>query len=199
MDVLLGSRRLGGLAPWLGELPRRPRRAVLVPTAGNPMPAMPWVDEVEAALVAEGLTVDRLDLEPTSAGEVSAALAEADLVFVTGGYPIFLLQHAQRTGFARTVAEAVAAGRTAYAGISAGAALAAPDLRFHHGEDDPGRVSDTTGLGLVPFYPLSHADRGRAERYARLIAELGDRYQFVPVRDDEVIVVRGAEWEKRPS
>jgi dipeptidase E len=199
VDVFLGSRGLGAFAPWLDELPRRPRRAVLVPTAGNPMPSMPWVDVVEAALVAAGLSVDRLDLEPASADEVSAALARTDLVFVTGGHPIFLLQHAQRTGFARTVAEAAGAGRIAYAGMSAGATLAAPDLRFHRAEDDPGRVTGTTGLGLVSFYPLSHANRGREDRYRRLIAELGDRYEFVPIRDDEAVVVRGRQWAKRPS
>jgi peptidase E len=95
MDLFLGSQGLGALAPWLGEgLTRRPRRAVLVPTAGNPMSETPWVDVAEAAMAAEGLSVQRFDLEPATPGEVPAALADTDLVFVTGGYTIFLLQHA---------------------------------------------------------------------------------------------------------
>jgi hypothetical protein len=84
-------------------------------------------------------------------------------------------------------------------GRAAGAALTAPELAFYRGDDDPGRVTDTAGLGLVPFYPLSHANRGRQERYARLIAERGDRYEFVPMRDDEAVVVTDGTWRKRPS
>jgi dipeptidase E len=199
MNLFLGSRGLGALPGWLGELPRRPRRAVLVPTAGNPMPAMPWVAVAESALAAAGLAVHRLDLEPASAAAVSHALTGADLVFVTGGHPLFLLEHVRRTGFDALVTAGVRAGELAYAGMSAGACLVAPDLAFHRSDDDPGRVTDLTGLGLISFYPLSHADRGREQRYARLIAEYGDRYEFVPVRDDEAVVVRGRRWERRAS
>ncbi|TQS42245.1 Type 1 glutamine amidotransferase-like domain-containing protein [Cryptosporangium phraense] len=191
MEIFLGSHGLGALPAWLRQLPRRAGRAVLVPTAGNPMPSTPWVGVAHAALLSEGLAVRRLDLEPASIDEVSTALEWADLVFVTGGFPIYLLQQAQRTGFVTAVARSVRAGRLAYAGVSSGASLAAADLTFYRGDDDPGEVANTAGLGLVPFYPLAHADRGREERYARLIAELGDRYQFVPIRDDEAVLVRG--------
>ncbi|MBL7252854.1 Type 1 glutamine amidotransferase-like domain-containing protein [Paractinoplanes lichenicola] len=199
MDVFLGSQGLGALSGWLDGLDPRPRRAVLVPTAGNPLPAMPWVDVAEAALADAGLPVRRLDLETATAGEVSEAVAAADLVFVTGGYPIFLLQHAQRSGFAEAVRLGVTSGRVAYAGMSAGAALAVADLAGYHDEDDPGEVTDTTGLGLVSFYPLSHANRGREELYARIIAEEGDRYEFVPVRDDQAVIVRDGVREIRDS
>jgi hypothetical protein len=83
--------------------------------------------------------------------------------------------------------------------MSSGAALAAPDLARYRGDDDPGRVTDTAGLGLVSFYPLSHANRGRAELYAQIIAEEGDRYDFVPIRDDQAVIVRGGDREIRPS
>jgi peptidase E len=83
--------------------------------------------------------------------------------------------------------------------MSAGAALTAPDLAPYRFDDDPGRVDDTAGLGLVGFYPLSHANRGREEAYARLVAEHGHRYEFVPMRDGEAIIVDGVGWERRPS
>jgi dipeptidase E len=199
MDVFLGSQGLGALGSWFDALAHRPRRAVLVPTAGNPMPQTPWVDVAKAVLAAEGLSVHRLDLEPATPGEVSAALADADLVFVTGGYPIFLLQHAQRTGFLPAVRQGVSSGRLAYAGMSSGAALAAPDLTRYRSDDDPGRVTDTAGLGLVSFYPLSHANRGRDQLYAQMIAEEGDRYDFVAIRDDQAVIVHKGVREVRPS
>jgi dipeptidase E len=164
------------------------------------MPESPWVDVAEAAMVTEGMSVRRFDLEPATFGELSTVLAAADLVFVTGGYPIFLLEHAQRTEFVRAVRQGVASGHLGYAGMSAGAALAAPDLERYRGDDDPGRVTDTEGLGLVPFYPLSHANRGRAELYAQIIAEEGDRYDLVPLRDDQaVVVVQGSVRQIVPS
>ena len=199
MDLFLGSQGLGALAGWLDALTDRPRRALLIPTAGNPMPQTPWVDVAETAMTAEGLAVRRLDLEPATPDEVAAALAETDLVFVTGGYPIFLLQHAQRTGFAGAVRLGVTSGRLAYAGMSSGAALAAPDLARYRDDDDPGQVTDTAGLGLVPFHPLSHANRGRAELYSQIIAAEGDRCDFVPIRDDQAVIVRGGVREIKSS
>lgn len=199
MDLFLGSQGLGALGAWLGGLDRRPRRAVLVPTAGNPLPETPWVDVAEEALIAEGLSVCRFDLEPATPNEVQAAPADVDLVFVTGGYPIFLLQHAQRTGFLDAVKQGVTSGSLAYAGMSAGAALAAPDLERYRGDDDPGRVTDTAGLGLVSFFPLSHANRGRAELYSQIIAEQGYRYDFVTIRDDQAVIVHGNAREIRAS
>ncbi|GAA1618317.1 Type 1 glutamine amidotransferase-like domain-containing protein [Actinoplanes couchii] len=191
MDLFLGSQGLGALGSWLDGLTRRPGRAVLVPTAGNPMPATPWVDVAEAAMTAEGLSVHRFDLESATPEQVQAVLAGADLVFVTGGYPIFLLEHAQRSGFLHAVRQDVTSGRLAYAGISAGALLAAPDLERYRGDDDPGRVNDTAGLELVSFYPLPHANRGREERYSKVIAEEGDRHDFVVIRDDQAAIVHG--------
>ena len=194
MDLFLGSRGLGALPGWISELPRHPHHALLIPTAGNPMPATPWVDAAEATLRTAGLTVDRLDLEPATPAEVTAALSRTDLVFVTGGFALFLLQHAQRTGFLTGVAAAMRRGDIAYAGMSSGAALAGPDLDLYRDDDDPGRVTDRSALGLVDFYPLSHANRRRDETDAP-----GDGRTFVPVRDDEAIIVRGSTWQKRPS
>ena len=200
MDIFLGSQGLGALPGWLDELPRRPQRAVLVPTGGNPLPAMPWVEVAESALAAAGLTVERLDLEKADPAAVRAALDRAGLVFVTGGHLFFLLEHARRTGFADLVATRVRAGQLAYAGMSSGATLLAPDLALYRGDDeDPGVVDSTEGLALVGFYPLSHANRGREQAYAEVIAELGDRYEFVPIRDDEAVIVTGRTWQRRPS
>jgi hypothetical protein len=50
--AFLGSQGLGALPRWMEELPRRPRRAVVVPTAGNPLPSTPWVREVAEHLAA---------------------------------------------------------------------------------------------------------------------------------------------------
>lgn len=197
--AFLGSQGLGALPRWIEELPRRPRRAVVVPTAGNPLPSTPWVDEVAEHLAACKVHVEYLDLEGARPADVNRATGRCELVFVTGGHPIFLLEHAQRSGFTRIAGQAVLRGETAYAGMSAGASLAAADLAFYQAPDDPGSVETTEGLGLVRFFPLVHANRGRRQRYARLIAAHGDRYEFIPINDDEAVTVTGETWHRQAS
>ncbi len=198
MHLFLGSQGLGVLPAWLDELPRRPRRAVLIPTAGNPLPATPWVDVAMDVLTTCGLGVVRFDLEGAGRHDVDAVLENADLVFVTGGQPIFLLEHAQRSGFAQAVPPAVRSGRLAYAGVSAGAILTAPDLAVYDAPDDPGQVNSTTGLGLVPFYPLVHTNRGRRERYDKLIADRPG-LTFIAYNDDEALLITDGLVDRRPS
>lgn len=70
---------------------------------------------------------------------------------------------------------------------------------FYRAPDDPGCVETTEGFGLVGFFPLVHANRGRQEHYARLIAAYGDRDEFVPFSDDEAVVVSGRTWQRRAS
>jgi dipeptidase E len=143
--------------------------------------------------------VEYLDLEGAQPADVDDAMDRCELVFVTGGHPIFLLEHAQRSGFTRVVKQAVLSGALAYAGISAGAYLATADLAFYHGPDDPGSAETTEGLGLIGFFPLVHANHNRRERYARLITAYGDRYEFVPVNDDQAVIVTGGTWQRQAS
>jgi dipeptidase E len=197
-DMFLGSQGLGAFRGWLDELILRPRHAALVPTAANPMPQAPWARHVEDRLAACGVSVEQLDLEGVTPYSVASVLARVDLVFVTGGYPTFLLAQAQRTGFLEVVREKVRAGRLAYAGMSSGAALAGPDLALYEASDDRGIVSDTKGLALVPFLPLTHANRGRLEGYANVVAAHPEQ-QFVILTDKQAVVVAGDTWEVRES
>lgn len=193
--LFLGSAGLGALPAWLGSLPVVPRRAVLIPTAANPLPSAPFVGVAAELLGTEGVAVDVLDLERAAGDDLRRALDGAQVVFVTGGYPIFLLEHVRRSGFDRLAATAVADGSLAYAGISAGAALAGPDLRALQAADDPGTVDSTAGLGLVPFVVLPHRNRGRAARHDRLARELGGTWRMISINDDQAVGVAGDAFE----
>jgi dipeptidase E len=193
--LFLGSAGLGALPGWLGALPFPARRAVLVPTAANPLPSAPFVRAAADLLKAEGLAVDVLDLERAVGDDVRHALDGAQVVFVAGGYPVFLLEHVRRSGFDRVAAPAVADGALAYVGISAGAALAGPDVRPLQAADDPGTVDSTTGLGLVPFVVLPHRNRGRAARHDRLARKSGRRWRVLSINDDQAVSVAGDGFE----
>lgn len=197
--LFLGSAGLGALPGWLASASRPVRRAVLVPTAANPMPSAPWVAAAQAVLTGAGIRVDWLDLEQAREDDVRRALEPAEAVFVAGGFPLFLLDHATRSGFARLAVPAVRDGRLDYVGISAGAALAAPDLAYFREPDaaidpgDPGVPASTAGLSLAPFLVLAHRNRGRAARHDRQIAQQGAD-NVVSIGDHQAVAVDGAGW-----
>ncbi|MEV5573805.1 Type 1 glutamine amidotransferase-like domain-containing protein [Spirillospora sp. NPDC052269] len=193
--LFLGSADLDALPGWLESLPEMPRRAVLIPTAANPLPDAPFAKVADELLQRAGLEVELLGLENSSQLDVDRALDQAQLVFVCGGYAMHLLEHVQRSGFDETVKQAVREGCLAYAGISAGAVLAGPDLRTFADPDDPGRPATTSGLGLVPFTVLPHRNRGRAERHDRLATGQG---RFVSINDDQAVTVTGGHWTVEP-
>ena len=189
-QLFLASTPTAGLGIWLDGLPRRPRRALFIPTAANPLPDKGFVQTTSQAVLAAGIPMTTLDLAESSPKETRSAVEAADLVVVGGGYAIYLLEHARRTQFDRVVAERALSGESAYAGISAGAALAGPDLTSFADEQDPGRVETFTGLGLVPFVVLPHRNRGRAERHDAL-GETGQSL-LVSLNDDQALCVTGS-------
>ncbi|MBO2458104.1 Type 1 glutamine amidotransferase-like domain-containing protein [Actinomadura violacea] len=172
---------------------------MLIPTAANPLRSAPFVEAAAQLLRHEGMTVERLDLQHTEPSTAERALRTADLVFVTGGYAIFLLQHVHRTRFDQVLRQAVTSGRTAYVGISAGAALAGPDLRFFRDTEDPGRVVSTTGLGLVPFTVLPHRNRDNAERHDRHTLRHDRQVRFISINDDQAVAVHATSWKIQQS
>jgi dipeptidase E len=107
--------------------------------------------------------------------------------------------HAHRTGFARLIRPAVRGGRVSYVGISAGAALPAPDLAYFREADaaidsgDPGMTESTNRLDLVPFLVLAHRNRGRAERHDRQLTR-DDSQEYISINDDQAVVVDGETW-----
>ena len=162
--------------------------------AAQPMTSAPFVSECLQALQGWGFGVTHLDLAKSTPPEVRNGLSACNSVFVTGGFPAFLLERAQKTGFLDAVRDQVASGLLAYIGVSAGAGLAGPDLTPLIGPDDPGQVKDTRGLGLVDFVVVSHVNRYPANVVAERSRRFNGQYNLKPVKDDEAVaIVRGEE------
>jgi dipeptidase E len=188
--LLLASRGI----PRLGDLLQAPgRRAVLVPTASNPLAEPSIADEVAEELGAAGLHVVRVDLDVTAPADLHRALQAADVLAVSGGDPFHLLRAARRTSFAAAARSALAAG-TVYVGYSAGAMIPGPTLEPLRCTSPftPPPGLDLTGLGLADVLVLPHHDRpGRAERHAAAQRRFGDRVQMLPLRDGELVIQHG--------
>jgi dipeptidase E len=182
--LLLASRGIPGLRELLHA---RGPRAVLIPTAANPLADPSIADEVESEAVAAGLSVERVDLDEAAP---LAAVEAADVIVVSGGDPFHLLRAARRSGFDAAARAALAAGAV-YVGYSAGAIVAGPSLEPLRCTSPfaPPADLDLTGLGLADVLVLPHHNRpGRAERHARAQRAFGDRVRLVPLRDGEVVI-----------
>lgn len=135
MRIYLSSYRCG---PRAASLARTGGLALVVMNALDEFPArlLSWDREVED-LNALGYRAEELDLRDywsAPAAAMDARLAAADLLWVVGGNAFVLARAASAAGLARALVDAP---RLDYAGYSAGACLAGPDLRGIELMDDP--------------------------------------------------------------
>jgi dipeptidase E len=200
--LLLGSWGIGAL-PALLDAPVADRRIAFVVTAANPDPESKfWVQVDRRQLEVLGCDVVTLDLATVRGDDLAHQLANVDVVFVTGGSTYQLLWHARRSGFADLAPPLVNEGRLVYVGTSAGAILAGPDI--HPAAHPDGRASappmdSTDALGLVDFTVLPHHQN--PDRRALNDAAAGEcpGRRFVPLTDEEAVVVAGERCEIVPS
>lgn len=192
--LLLASHGVGAL-PSLVDGEVAGLRLVFVPTAAGPdAPTKEWVQTDRRQLERLGCDLATLDLAGVGADEVEAALRSSDGVFLTGGNSYLLLWHARRSGFAELVVPLVERGELVYAGTSAGAMVAGPDLAPAASLDNRREVPEldsSVALELVPFTVLPHDNEPEyRDRHDEIVAA-HPSLPFVRLRDDTAVLVRG--------
>ena len=191
--LLLASSGIGALPELVPAT--EGMRFAFVPTAAGPeAESQWWVQSDRRQLQALGCEVSTLDLAAAGRDEVESTLTAVDGVFITGGNAYLLLWHARRSGFAELVVPLVEAGELLYAGTSAGAILAGPDLvppEWPEGRAVVPELESTVALGMVAVRILPHDDEpGRAQDHAEVVAAHPE-YEFVRLTDDRAVIVRG--------
>lgn len=202
--LLLASHGIGALPQLVGG-DTHGLRFAFVPTAAGPeAETKEWVRADRRQLETLGCEVSTLDLVDVGAGEIEEALRDVDGVFLTGGNSFLLLWHAVRSGFATLAPELVEAGSLLYAGTSAGALVAGPDLGPAANLDNRLQVPElesSRALGLVPFTVLPHDDDPETRARHDEIAVAHPGVEFVRLTDERAVLVRGdaAEVVASPS
>lgn len=99
----------------------------------------------------------------TDPSGVRDVLASLDAVWVVGGNTYVLARAMHASGFAQAITALLHDDEIAYAGYSAGACIAGPDLRGIHVLDEPELVPSgydstwpTNSLGLIPWRIVPH-------------------------------------------
>lgn len=205
MFLYLSSQGLGPSPHLLAEHSRGPR-ALVVANAVDDLSTSQRdaiVGDEIAQISRLGFDVDELDLRAHFGGAESIAdvVTKVDLLWVIGGNTFTLCRAFAASGVVKPIREAVAGGLV-YAGYSAGAVAAGPDLagidlvddRWTHPAIYPSGLEPTT-LSLVPERVIPHADpTGRGGHVMKPVIECLQRaqHEHVLLRDGQVLVIRGS-------
>jgi dipeptidase E len=122
-----------------------------------------------------------------------------DALWVAGGSTFALLDAVRGADAAEEIAARVQGGLL-YIGSSAGSILAGPSVEpasvMDDPEDAPG-LTDLRGLGLVDVVVVPHADGALPpyppEVIEQTVERYGDAHRLVLLRDDQALLVEGAE------
>jgi dipeptidase E len=168
-----------------------------IPTAMRVEPGAPAVSPTKLALEDLGFQIDEIDIATATPQRVSQAAAACDVIFLDGGNTYYLLHHINRSGLREALASRP---DVVYAGLSAGAIVAGPDISFIGTEaDDPAVVPElesTTGLGLVDFGVLPHIDHGHFGSIWERTPEIASaEHEIVKLRDDQAVIVKNGARE----
>lgn len=194
--LLLASSGLEYIKKFVGKNPTTVKMT-FIPTAGNLDDDVWWIDKDRDVLGKMGFQITELDLDKASSDEMQQQLESSDIVYVAGGNTFYLLKRIRETGFDTMLEEFVSNGGL-YAGASAGALIAGPDIGAVSTIDEPEKVQgtkSTKGLGWIDVVPIPHYDmKARTKSIDEITAKYKD-HETTLLTDDQAIVVDGNDWK----
>lgn len=170
-----------------------------VPTATDLYPVHPWYDEDLAKIQSMGFKLKMVDLKGKTYEILKQEFSGVDVMFVVGGNTFYLLHHARKSGFDRLAKEWVEAGKL-YIGSSAGSMLVGPTIGFKGDMDDEYKYlcdGNYEGLKLVDFAIQPHYNKQEYKEVIDRIVKASEDvpYSVIPLRDTQIIVVTGANYD----
>lgn len=200
-NLLLISSGLEAIKEFVGRSPESVRM-VFISTAGNPDKDVWWIDKDRDVLRKMGFYYSELDIAGKAPEGLIDSLKDVDVVYVAGGYTYYLLEQIRNTGFDKLLDAFIKDGGL-YVGASAGALITGPDIEPCSSIDNPSygpSLKSSRGLGYINIVPMPHYDMTeRNTEVDNIVGQYEDRYQIVPITDDEAIVSDGNSWHKVES
>lgn len=203
MKLLLSSAgiRTPELASTLSDLVGKPLDKINVAVINEASAVEPgdktwFFNEINDLRKYVGGDIDFIDLLALNIDEVKERVAFADVIYVVGGNPDYLLYLYQKTGFASLLKDTLL-NEKVYVGSSAGSMVlgrrgSTNEYRNYYGED---RTFDTTDyLGVVDFVIKPHfeaPDLPKNHKDILLKASAEEQQLIYAVRDDQAIIVNG--------
>lgn len=171
------------------------KKAVFIPTAGDPYDNKDFVEADRIALEKYGLDVVEMDIKNKNEEEIRKAIVGADIVLVAGGDTFYLMEKLKESGADKIIKEFVARGGI-YIGSSAGSIICCPTIEGAEDFDDPNlapKLDNFDGLGIFKDVIIPHTHKEKYfERVKKTTARLESKgYKVYPLTDDDVLFFGG--------
>lgn len=171
------------------------KKAILIPTAGDPYDNRDFVEADKLALEKYGLNVVEMDVKNKDEEEIRKAIDEADVVLVAGGDTFYLMEKLKESGADKIIKKFIEKGGV-YIGSSAGSIVCCPTIEGAEEFDDPSlapRLDNFDGMGVFKDVIIPHTHKEKYfERVKRATKKLESKgYKVHPLTDDDVLFFDG--------
>lgn len=176
-----------------GELTRK--RAVFIPTAGDPYKNKDFVEADKIALQKYSIEVTDLDLRNKTEEEVNESLAMADILLVAGGDTFYLMEKLKEGGADRAIKNFISRGGI-YIGSSAGSIVCCPTIEGAEKFDNPKlapNLENFNGMDIFNEVVIPHTHKEKYfERVEETTAKLTSKgFKVHHLTDDDVLFFDG--------
>jgi dipeptidase E len=171
------------------------KKAIFIPTAGDPYGNKDFIEADKNALEKYGLDVVEIDVKNKDEEEIRKAIDGVDVVLIAGGDTFYLMEKLIESGADKVIKEFIEKGGV-YIGSSAGSIVCCPTIEGAEEFDDPSlapELDNFDGMGVFKDVIIPHAHKEKYfERVKKATKKLESKgYKVHPLTDDDVLFFDG--------
>lgn len=171
------------------------KKAIFIPTAGDPYDIKDFVEADRIALEKYGLDIVEMDIKNKDEEEIRKAIVGADIVLVAGGDTFYLMEKLKESGADKVIKDFIE-NNGIYIGSSAGSIICCPTIEGAEEFDNPNLakgLDNFDGMGVFKDVIIPHAQK---EKYFDRIRKATERleskgYKVHHLTDDDVLFFDG--------
>ena len=171
------------------------KKAIFIPTAGDPYDIKDFVEADRIALEKYGLDIVEMDIKNKNVEEIRKAIVGADIVLVAGGDTFYLMEKLKESGADKVIKDFIEKNGI-YIGSSAGSIICCPTIEGAEEFDNPNLakgLNDFDGMGVFKDVIIPHVQK---EKYFDRIRKATERleskgYKVHHLTDDDVLFFDG--------
>lgn len=170
-------------------------KVAFIPTAADTYQDKSFVREDRSRWKELNYTLKEIKLGNKDQSELRKDFRDCDIIYLAGGNVFYLLQEARKCKLGELIEELTKKGKI-FAGASAGAAIAGPNIEPLRPVDDPSEAPDLknySAFGLVDFVILPHSDTLKYSKEYKKVVEKHKKFNFRKLTNNQALFVSGDE------
>ena len=171
------------------------KKAIFIPTAGDPYNNKDFVEADRIALEKYGLDIVEMDIKNINEEKIREIIDGADIVLIAGGDTFYLMAKLKESGADKVIKDFIGKNGI-YIGSSAGSIICCPTIEGAEEFDNPNLakgLNNFDGMGVFYDVIIPHAQKEKYfERIRRATERLESKgYKVHPLTDDDVLFFDG--------